>query len=208
MRHKKVLTIFDNTFKLPPVARPRGLDITFIANAMATSVAPHERLATHATADVALAIVAGLLGTAPALTYRDLLANPYAEDSPLTCYADTHGHEYRIDHARRLVVTMDPDPRPFAAARPIAPEARRSVAELRTIAVAIAARAMPAFADALHRLHPFEQRVGRDVVHFRWEVPMVSTTAAVVPVLHVGLWSDGCPRNFKNTLAYWTELHD
>jgi hypothetical protein len=154
--------------------------------------------------DGAETLVAQLIGACPTLVYQDLLPNPYAHDSSLTCYADSHGSAYWIDHSRRLVLKVDTDPRPFAPARAIAAEARRPIPELRSLALAIAHRAEPRLGALIHRLHPFERRVSRDRVVFRWEAAVPSTSVGHVPVLQIALDVDGEVRGFLHTLAYWT----
>ncbi len=157
---------------------------------------------THHTASQ---LIRHILDFTPTLTYFDLIANPFIDNSHLTCYADPLGNTYWLDHDRRLVIKMDPDSRPFAPTRSIAKTDHRPIAELRTMAQQIARCSLPNFQQQIHRFHPFEQRLGRDHIIFRWEA-----TAALnndhIPNLYIDLWMDGLPRAYANTLSYWPKI--
>ncbi len=125
-----------------------------------------------------------------------------AADNALTAtYADGQGYEYRIDHASGLLLTVDRQADLYSQARPTRPETRLPVGALREIALTLITTQRPNFATTRPSLHPFEGNIDRELYLFRWEdysSPLAESRTP--PYIQVGLYADGRPASYVNTL--------
>jgi hypothetical protein len=137
------------------------------------------------------------------LTYVGTSSNPYRDDeADIETYVDAHGTEYWIDPSNDVLVQAGPGPGADQKARAARPETRRPVAELREIAVAVAAAQAPEFLAIRSTLHPLEDNKGREIYFFRWDdLSRPVRETEMPPFVQVGLFADGSVASFTNTLT-------
>ena len=117
-------------------------------------------------------------------------------------YEDQHGYIFRTDPRNGRVVQVDRLEDRYTKTRPARPDSRRSVAELRGLATAIAGVHSPNFAKDRSAFHPMEGNRDREMYVFRWEdCREVQSLVDDPPYIEVGLYADGALARFTDALT-------
>lgn len=130
--------------------------------------------------------------------------NPYAEEAQLTVdiYADSNGTEYWIDRANDRLIHAGPRTGSDQVASATGSGERRSVAELRAVAMSHVVRAVPDFMARRSSLHPLEDNVRRDLYFFRWDdFSRPLGESDMPPFVQVAVHADGRFSSFTDTLT-------
>lgn len=172
--------------------KDKGLPIT-------SKTSPFERL----TSSSAEKMISNTLGKDVRLTFCERSPNPYSADDGklIDIYVDDEGKEYWFDPDDRKIIQMGPHARQHQATLQSEPTTRLNVAQLRKIALALAAKAIPNFFERREYLHPLEDNQRARVYFFRWDdfsAPVHESE--MPPFLQIALYADGRLASFTNTL--------